>query len=304
MGLLYWEEPRMCVGVIGIGRMGSGVVARLNAAGHECVIFDTNSEAMHQLGDSTQVATSLDDLVAKLASPRVIWLSLPVGEPTDHTLTYLQHVLSPGDTVCDAGNSHFKQSQAHAAAFAARNISFLDVGLSGGVAGREAGYCLMVGGDAAAAKRCAPLFTALAQAEGYALVGGSGMGHFAKMVHNGVEYGIMQAYAEGAALLSTTTLDPAQVLALWQHGSIVQGRLGQLTAEVINQGNLDSIAPVVDDTGEGTWALQEAVARSVPTPVLAAAVHTRQQSQGRGSYLLRLLAALRAAFGNHPTHRS
>ncbi len=300
----------MNIGVIGLGKMGSGVAARLRTAGHTIVGFDQNVEASHkQLGDDFNVATSLEHLVEQLPQPRVLWVALPSGAPTNDTIHYLEHLLEAGDTVCDAGNSPFTESKGHYERYQSRGFHFIDVGISGGLTGRENGYCLMVGGAPEAVQQLEQTWQAIAQPQGYAHVGPAGSGHYVKMVHNGIEYGLMQAYAEGLHVLADGSyqnqLNLAQIAHLWQHGSIIQGYLGATAASVLQDPQaVQSLAPIVDATGEGVWTLNEAISHHIPTPALAAAVMVRLQSKQGSNWTTKLLAALREAFGGHPTHRS
>jgi 6-phosphogluconate dehydrogenase len=296
----------MKIGIIGLGKMGGGVAERLRAAGHSVVGYDQNAELLHKMtGDGFEAATSLETLVTALSTPRVIWVALPAGETTESTLSYLEHLLQPGDTVCDAGNSHFEQSKQRALAYQARGFHFLDVGISGGLKGRTEGYCLMVGGGPEAVQPLEALFTAIAQPEGYAHVGPSGAGHYIKMIHNGVEYALMQAYTEGAHLMAEGSfkgqIDVAQASELWQHGSIVSSYLNGLVAQVLRETpDLQGFATEVGDNGEGAWTVQEALNRHIAVPSIGLAVGLRHQSQDTASWSQRLLSALRGAFGGHP----
>jgi 6-phosphogluconate dehydrogenase len=289
--------------------MGAGIIERLRNAGHEVIAFDQNHELLESLSQNgVETAFTLEDLVSSAGSPRVLWLSLPAGEPTNKTLEQLAGLLSSGDTVCDSGNSHFDASRQHATMFSEKGIHFLDIGISGGLGGRTAGYPLSIGGAAEAVAQMQPIFAALAPEGGVLHVGASGAGHYVKMVHNGIEYGVMQAYAEGFHVLSDGAyqgqLPLKDIASLWQHGSIIRSYVGELTVEVLsNRENIDSIAPVIDDNGEGRWTVEEALRATIPTPVIAAAVMTRYQSRQTHSFAFKLLAALRSAFGGHATHK-
>jgi 6-phosphogluconate dehydrogenase len=251
-------------------------------------------------------AGSLDELVSKLQAPRVIWMALPAGEPTNHTATYLEHLFQSGDILCDAGNSHFNDSKMTANRYQEKGLHFLDVGISGGIEGRENGFCLMVGGAEEAVMKLSPVWDSIAQEKGFAHVGPSGSGHYVKMVHNGIEYGYLQAYAEGIQLLAEGSqkgqLDLAQVGELWQHGSIIQSRIGEWGALALsNSEGLAALPTIIADNGEGSWALTEAVQHKVAVPVLAASVAVRHASQQSSGLAAKLITALRHAFGGHPT---
>ena len=293
----------MQVGLIGLGRMGAGIAHRLTTAGLEVVGVDrdpTRAEAV--AGQGVQVVESLEDVVQTLARPRIIWLMVPHGEPVEQGIRALASHCSAGDLVVDGSNSHFRDSMRRAAYLAERGCELLDVGVSGGVHGEEVGYCLMVGGTATGFARLEPVLRVLAAPEGYAHVGPSGAGHYAKMLHNGIEYGLMQAYGEGLALLSRAPFDYRvdQVAALWTHGSIIRSWLLELTAQTLAQDpTLQGVAPFVDDTGSGRWTLQVALEQGVSTPVLAAAVLARLRSRDPVAFADRVVAALRREFGGH-----
>jgi 6-phosphogluconate dehydrogenase len=273
--------------------MGANMAARLREHGHEVVGYDPYS-------DASDVA-SLADAVAALPAPRVVWVMVPAGEPTESTVAELAELLAAGDVVVDGGNSNHHDSIRRAGALAARGVGFVDSGTSGGVWGRENGYCLMVGGDAAHVAVAQPAFDALAPDGGFAHVGPPGTGHFTKMVHNGVEYGLMQAYAEGYELLERAELgiDAEAALRAWRHGSVVRSWLLDLLVLALERSpDLAGIAPVAQDSGEGRWTLEEAVDRGVATPVIAAALFARFTSQ-RESLAMKVIAALRNQFGGH-----
>jgi 6-phosphogluconate dehydrogenase len=279
--------------MIGLGRMGGNMAARLRDHGHDVVGYDAFS-------DASDVA-ALPELISALDPPRVVWVMIPAGEPTEATVAELAEQLAAGDVVIDGGNSNFHDSQRRGAALKDKGIGFIDCGTSGGVWGKEYGYCLMVGGEPDHVARAQPIFDALAPDRGFAHVGPIGAGHFTKMVHNGVEYGLMQAYAEGYELLSRSGLgiDPVAALSAWREGSVVRSwLLDLLVAAVEESGDLAGIAPVAHDSGEGRWTLEEAVDRGVATPVIAAALFARFVSQ-RDSLAMKVIAALRQQFGGH-----
>ncbi|GAA5234182.1 decarboxylating 6-phosphogluconate dehydrogenase [Verticiella sediminum] len=312
----------MQIGMIGLGRMGANLVRRLLRHGHTAVVHDANPDTIGTLAqDGAQGASGLDELVAALPAPRVVWVMLPAGAPTEDTITRLGKRLEPGDTVIDGGNTFYKDDVRRAAALRARGIDYLDIGTSGGVHGLERGYCLMIGGPDAAVRRLDPLFAALAPggekppagadprpAQGYVHVGPAGAGHYAKMVHNGIEYGMMQALAEGLHLLhakrtaatDSYDIDVAAVAQAWRRGSVVSSWLLDLAAEALtHDGELTDFAGAVGDSGEGRWTVDSAVEHGVPVPVLAAALFARFRSQQQDSYADRVLSALRHGFGGH-----
>jgi 6-phosphogluconate dehydrogenase len=281
--------------MVGLGRMGGNMAARIGEAGHEVVGYDAFSEA-------SQVA-SLGELVGRLDAPRVVWVMVPAGDPTEQVVTELAGLLSPGDVVVDGGNANWHDSVRRAGDLAGRGIGFVDAGTSGGVWGRTEGYCLMVGGDDEHVAVVQPVFDALSPADGgFVHAGPVGTGHFTKMVHNGIEYGMMQAYAEGYELLARSDLgiDVEGALDAWRHGSVVRSWLLDLMVRALQQTpDLDGIAGVAQDSGEGRWTVQEAVERGVATPVISAALFARFVSQQPESIAMRAIAALRHQFGGH-----
>ena len=296
----------MEIGIVGLGRMGGGMAARLAKGGHRVVGFARTPAAVAAaVADGAVGASSLSDLVQKLARPRTVWLMVPAGEPTEQYVGELVGLLSSGDTLVDGGNSNFRDSLRHAARAKAAGVDFLDVGVSGGVWGRTEGYCLMIGGDAAACERLAPLFRSLAPSptEGWGRVGDSGSGHYVKMVHNGIEYGLMEAYAEGFDILRAQPawkLDLGQVATIWRRGSVVRSWLLDLTADILASGTeLEQIAPYVRDSGEGRWTVEESIALDVPAPVIMMALERRLRSRQADPFAERLLAAMRQRFGGH-----
>lgn len=296
----------MEVGMIGLGRMGSNMAQRLIRGGHQVVAYDPMSAAVQAAVDRGAVgATSIADLTARLAEPRAVWLMVPSGEPTQSTLNKLADTLSAGDIIIDGGNSYYQDSVRRAETLSERGLLFLDVGTSGGIWGLAEGYCLMVGGDADAFRRLEPAFKTLApsSSEGYGHVGPSGAGHFVKMVHNGIEYGLMQAYAEGFELMSAKEqfrLDLHQVAQIWRHGSVVRSWLLDLTAAALEEdANLEGIEAYVEDTGEGRWTAKESIDLAVPAPVMTQSLQARFRSRQVRPFGARLLAALRNQFGGH-----
>ena len=301
----------MEIGMIGLGRMGGNMVQRLLSGGHRVVTYDRSKEAVEASEAVGAVgAPSMGALAQKLAAPRAVWLMVPAGDATEATLDSLVPLLSPGDTVLDGGNSNYKDSMRRSDKLRGAGLSFLDVGTSGGVWGLTEGYSLMVGGDEAAYRRLQPVFRTLAPAadRGYGHVGPSGAGHFVKMVHNGIEYGLMQAYAEGFELMQAKdglNLDLEQIAQIWRYGSVVRSWLLDLTAEALNEDpSLGSLEPYVEDSGEGRWTVQESVDLGVPTPVISLALQARFRSRQDRSYGARLLAALRNQFGGHAVRRA
>jgi 6-phosphogluconate dehydrogenase len=298
----------MRAGMVGLGRMGANMVTRLLEAGHEMAVHDVSPDAAGPLVErGATSAASLAELVETLEPPRVLWLMVPAGEVTEATLQVLVPLLQSGDTVIDGGNSLYKDSMRRAAELQQAGIDFVDAGTSGGVWGLREGYSLMVGGSDEAVSRIRPLLEALAPApdRGWAHVGPAGAGHFTKMIHNGIEYGMMQAYAEGFALMRRKTefdLDLAEVAEVWRHGSVVRSWLLDLTADVLAENPaLDGVAPWVADSGEGRWTVAEAIELDVPAPVITLSLIQRLRSRDEESYGDRLLAAMRRAFGGHAT---
>ena len=296
----------MKLGLVGLGKMGSNMAARLQAGGHAIVAFDRNADAVAgAVAAGAAGAASLEALVAALEPPRAVWVMVPAGDPTEATISALSTLLANGDTIIDGGNSFYKDSIRRAATLAAKGIDFVDSGTSGGIWGRTEGYSLMIGGTDAAVKRLEPLFRTLAPApdRGWGWVGPPGAGHFVKMVHNGIEYGMMQAFAEGFEILHRKeefALDLAAVGRIWQHGSVVRSWLLDLTTAALEENpGMDGIAPWVSDSGEGRWTVAEAVELDVPAPVITLALIARLRSRSGEAYADRLLAAMRNQFGGH-----
>jgi 6-phosphogluconate dehydrogenase len=297
------------LGMIGLGRMGANMARRLANGGVPVAawdLFDAARDAMENV-QGIRVAATLDELLAALPAPRVIWIMLPAGAATEDTLGLLQRRLAPHDVIIDGGNSWYRDSQRRAAQLAERGIEFVDAGVSGGVWGLTEGYGLMVGGAPLVVQRIEPLLRVLAPAadRGWVHCGPVGAGHFAKMVHNGIEYGMMQAYAEGIALLRAKTdleLDVAAITEAWRHGTVIRSWLLDLTAEFLaSDAALETIAPRVADSGEGRWTALESVELGVPTPVMTTALMQRFASQGSADYANKVLARMRQAFGGHAT---
>ena len=300
----------MELGMIGLGRMGGNMAQRLLNGGHRIVAFDLNAESVQALErEGAAGASSIPELVAQLPPPRAVWVMLPAGEPTEGAIREVSQALSQGDTVIDGGNSNYRESVRRAAELNERGISFLDAGTSGGVWGLTEGYSLMVGGDREAYRRLEPVFQALAPApdRGYGYVGPAGAGHFVKMVHNGVEYGLMQAYAEGFELMKAKEefgLDLPRIAEIWRYGSVVRSWLLDLTSAALREDpELSGLDAYVDDSGEGRWTVQEAVELAVPAPVITLALQTRFRSRQEGSFGAKLLAAMRGQFGGHAVRR-
>ena len=284
----------MQLGMVGLGRMGMGMTKRLQQAGHDIKTYDPNV-------DST--AKTLGALAKQLDMPRHVWMMVPSGNITEDTFQKLLKVLEPGDTIIDGGNSNFRDSQRRYKEARKQKVSFVDIGVSGGIWGLEVGFCLMAGGDKAPLNRLRPICEALAPEDGYAHVGASGAGHFTKMVHNGIEYGMMQAYAEGFELMyhSEFDLDLSEIAGIWRYGSVVRSWLLELLHAAMEQhgDKLDDIAPYVEDSGEGRWTINEAINENVPVPVISAALYARFASRQEINFSAKVAAALRNQFGGH-----
>jgi len=320
----------MQLAIVGLGRMGANIGRRLMKNGHEIVAYDVNKDAVQALSrEGAMPAGSLQDLVAKLRPPRAVWVMLPAGKITEDCVTELAGLLSPGDTVIDGGNSYYKDDIRRATQLREKSLTYIDVGTSGGVWGLERGYCMMIGGDKAAVDRLDPIFKALAPGvgdidktpnregrdprveQGYMHTGAAGSGHFVKMVHNGIEYGLMQAYAEGFEILKEKdsnelleherfTLDTADIAEVWRRGSVVASWLLDLTSQALaEKPALDNFSGIVSDSGEGRWTIEAALEEAVPANVLSAALYSRFSSRRPGSFANRVLSAMRAKFGGH-----
>ena len=301
------------IGLIGLGRMGANMARRLARAGLKLAVYNRTAEVAHKLAReeaNLRAVDSYEELLSSLPSPRIVWLMLPAGEATEAALQELFGLLSAGDLLVDGANAYYKDSMRHAQDLAAKGVEFVDAGVSGGVWGLENGYALMLGGAPQSVARIKPLIEALAPAadKGWVHCGPAGSGHFAKMVHNGIEYGMMQALAEGLALMKSKTefnFDLAEVSEAWRHGSVVRSWLLDLTAEVLKQDqDLEAIQPYVADSGEGRWTALEAINQKVPAPVMSLALMMRYATQGNNDYPARLLAMMRNAFGGHKVEPS
>ena len=320
----------MQLGMIGLGRMGANIVRRLMRQGHGCVVYDRDPAPGKALAaDGAHTVGSLAEVVKSLAAPRAIWVMLPSGAPTEQTIDALSSLMEPGDVVIDGGNTFWRDDVRRGVALAAKGLHYLDVGTSGGVWGLERGYCMMIGGDAAVVRRLDPLFKTLAPGrgaisvtpnregrdprveEGYLHAGPCGSGHFVKMVHNGIEYGMMQAYAEGFDILRHAdsealapehrfSLDLADISEVWRRGSVVTSWLLDLTASALaHEGELASYSGFVEDSGEGRWTIQAAIEEAVPAEVLSAALYTRFRSRQSHTFAEKIISAMRKGFGGH-----
>lgn len=301
----------MQLGLIGLGKMGGNMAERIRLGGHQVVGFDFSADAVAKLTASGNVGvSSLEELVAKLEAPRAIWIMVPQGDPVDQTIAKLEPLLSPGDTLIDGGNSNYKESIRRHGEVTAKGFNFIDVGTSGGVWGLKEGYSMMIGGDEAPIERLRPIFEALAPAadRGWGRVGPAGAGHFTKMVHNGIEYGMMQAFAEGFTILEkkeSLDLDLAQIAEIWRHGSVVRSWLLDLTAEAL-KGNptLDGLEAYVSDSGEGRWTVFEAIDLNVSAPVITESLIRRIRSREENNFTDRMLSIMRNAFGGHAVKKN
>lgn len=294
----------MQIGMVGLGRMGAGMTRRLLRGGHHIVGTDRNPQPMQQLQlEGMQVATSLPELVDKLPPPRAIWLSLPAGAITEAIIAELVPLLAADDVIVDSGNSHYHDDLRRAATLKAHGIHYVDQGTSGGVWGLEHGFSLMVGGEPEIVQRLEPVFLTLAPTDGYGHVGPVGAGHFVKMVHNGIEYGMMQAYAEGFEIMRAARqfdLDLHQIATIWNHGSVVRSWLLELAERALAQDpDLKALKGYVEDSGEGRWTVQAAIDFDVPAPVITLALMQRFVSRQEESFAAKVLAALRNQFGGH-----
>ena len=293
----------MQIAIVGLGKMGGNMVKRLLGGGHEVVAYDRDPATVEKLvKEGAKGASSLEDVVSKLNGPRAVWVMVPAGGPTESTIQALSKILSPNDIVIDGGNSNFKDSQRHAKELAEKKIRFLDAGTSGGIWGLEVGYCLMVGGDKSAYEHILPALTTLAPKDGLGYFGEAGAGHYVKMVHNGIEYAMMQAYAEGFELLKECPykFDLRNVTKVWRNGSVVRSWLLDLADRAFNKdAELSELKAFVNDSGEGRWTVDECVANAVSAPTMAMSLFARFASRKENAFGLRVLAALRNEFGGH-----
>lgn len=297
----------MEIGFIGLGKMGMNMVTRLRQGGHHVVVYDRSAETVAQATTAGCVGTSsLAELVQKLEAPRAVWIMVPSGAPTEDTVHSVGELLRSGDTIIDGGNTNFNDDVRRAGDLSKKGLHYIDAGTSGGVWGLKVGYCLMVGGDDAPVQRLAPIFTTLAPEQGWAHVGAVGAGHYVKMVHNGIEYSMMQGYAEGFELMSKSEyrLDLPQIANLWMHGSVVRSWLLELAASALKDDpRLEKLKGYVQDSGEGRWMIADAIQKDVPVPTLTTALFTRFRSRQSESFAEKMLAALRNAFGGHAVKR-
>jgi 6-phosphogluconate dehydrogenase len=291
------------LGMIGLGRMGANMTERLVLGGHRVVSYDRSAEAIQHVVDKGAVgAHSLADFIKQLSLPRAIWLMVPSGDPVDQTIEQLRPNLTKGDVIIDGGNSNYKDSIRRAEQLKQQGFHFVDAGTSGGIWGLQVGYCMMVGGDKEIVERLVPIFKTLAPKDGYLHAGPSGAGHFVKMIHNGVEYGMMQAYGEGFELLNASQfdLDLGKIAHLWNQGSVVRSWLLELCESAFAKDpRLASIKGYVEDSGEGRWTVEEAIDRNVPLPVLTLSLFARFASRQDDSFAAKVTAALRNEFGGH-----
>jgi 6-phosphogluconate dehydrogenase len=297
----------MELGFVGLGRMGGNMVTRLGQGGHRVVAYDPSPAAAAQArAQGVELVASLAELPKALRPPRAVWVMVPAGAPTESTIQTLAEVLERGDTIVDGGNTRWKDDLRRGAELKRRGLEYVDVGTSGGIWGLQNGYCLMIGGDEAAVQRLAPVFTTLAPPGGWLRVGNTGAGHYVKMIHNGIEYALMQGYAEGFELMSASDyrLDLPAIARLWNQGSVVRSWLLELAAEALAADPaLERLKPYVEDSGEGRWTVEDAVEKAVPAPTITAALFARFRSRRDNSFADRLLAALRNQFGGHAVRR-
>jgi len=294
----------MQLAMIGLGRMGGNMVQRLLQGGHQVVVFDRSAEAVKaHVGMGATAAKDLADVCGRLTAPRVVWVMVPAGAPVESTIDALAPALSKGDIIIDGGNSNFKDSMRRAAGLNERGLEFIDAGTSGGIWGLTIGYCLMIGASREAFSRCEPIFRTLAPPDGYAHVGPPGSGHYVKMIHNGIEYGMLQAYAEGYEILHASKdfkLDLKQISSVWNRGSVVRSWLNELAERAFAKDvELSALKGYVEDSGEGRWTVQEAIDLDVPAPVITLSLLARFRSRQPDSFGAKVIAALRNEFGGH-----
>ena len=299
----------MRLAMIGLGRMGGNMSERLMKGGHEVVVYDRSAEAVQKYVALGAVGAGSDsEITAKLKAPRIVWIMVPSGKPVDDTIASLVPGLGKGDVIIDGGNSNFHDSMRRAADLQAKGINFIDCGTSGGIWGLANGYCLMIGASPDAFKLCEPIFKTLAPTDGYAHMGPPGSGHYVKMIHNGVEYGMLQAYAEGYEILHASKdfkLDLHKIAAVWNQGSVVRSWLNELAEIAFEKDNdLKDLRGYVEDSGEGRWTVQEAIDLDVPAPVITLSLLTRLRSRQPDSFSAKVIAALRNEFGGHAVKKS
>ena len=298
----------MQIGFVGLGKMGLNMVTRLVRGGHTVVAYVRSADAVARAeAAGARGVSTLEALIEGLTAPRAVWVMVPSGDPTESTVAALGRILAAGDAIIDGGNTNFHDDVRRAQALGAKRVDYLDAGTSGGIWGLEEGYCLMVGGPAEVCTRLEPIFLTLAPTDGYLRVGGHGAGHYVKMIHNGIEYGLMQAYAEGFELMhaSDYKVDLGAVAKLWNQGSVVRSWLLELTGRALAEDpELSALKGYVEDSGEGRWTLHEAIDRGVPLPVMTAALFTRFRSREDNPFSERMLAALRNQFGGHAVKKS
>ena len=300
----------MQLAMIGLGRMGGNMVQRLLQGGHQVVVYDRSAVAAKpHVAMGASAAKDLADLSARLAPPRVVWIMVPAGAPVESTIDQLLPTLAKGDVIIDGGNSNFKDSIRRAAKVKEHGLEFIDCGTSGGIWGLKVGFCLMIGASPEAFQRCEPIFKTLAPPEGYAHVGPPGAGHYVKMIHNGIEYGMLQAYAEGYEILAASKtfpkLDLAQIAEVWQHGSVVRSWLNELAERAFaKDADLSALKGYVEDSGEGRWTVKEAIDLDVPAPVITLPLLARFRSRQADSFGAKVIAALRNEFGGHAVKSS
>src|SRR5512141_72970 len=299
----------MQLAMIGLGRMGGNMTERLMRGGHRVVVFDRSPDTVQKyVGLGATGATDAADVVSKLAAPRVVWIMVPAGKPVDDTIAGLLPGLGNGDVIIDGGNSNFHDTMRRAAELETKGIHFVDSGTSGGIWGLENGYCLMIGASSEAFALCEPIFKSLAPTDGYAHMGPPGSGHYVKMIHNGIEYGALQAYAEGYEILHASKeckLDLHRIAAVWNHGSVVRSWINELAELAFERdANLDQLKGYVDDSGEGRWTVQEAIDLDVPAPVITLSLLARLRSRQPDSFSAKVIAALRNEFGGHAVKKA
>ena len=299
----------MRLAMIGLGRMGGNMSERLMKGGHEVVVFDRTPETTKRyVALGATAAATVGEITAKLKAPRIVWIMVPAGKPVDDTIALLLPGMSKGDVIIDGGNSNFHDSMRRAAELQGKGIHFVDSGTSGGIWGLANGYCLMIGASEEAFKLCEPIFKTLAPPDGYARMGPPGSGHYVKMIHNGIEYGALQAYAEGYEILHASKdfkLDLHKIAAVWNHGSVVRSWLNELAELAFEKdGELSDIRGYVEDSGEGRWTVQEAIDTNVPAPVITLSLLMRLRSRQPDSFSAKVIAALRNEFGGHAVKKS